>query len=200
MLFRSPEITGEKVSYITIRGGTSGSGSQKVRFLGYARTKRVDGYSSPTYAMVVGQIARIAAGSIAEVMAGHPMTAGWSDDLSKIRALAKSAIIKFGFDSRFYGIQIDQQTGNPILSEAKTRQLEDAMSKLIQQGMELAKNTLTTNWSYVILVATELMKKGEIDGQRFTELGKFATQQSQSVPVVTPSIKSLMCMGFYGRK
>ncbi len=203
-----PDITGEKVAYITIRGGTSGTGSQKIRYLGYARTRLVDGYVSPDHAKVVGQIARIAAGNVAEVMSGNAMTGGWSDDLLKIRRLAKAALINYGFDPRFHGIQIDGD-GNPILSEAKRRQLESAKSDLIEQGMELARQTLSDNWSYVISVATELMQKGEIDGTRFAELGKFMKPESmtsvkkpsdKTATSVSPTMKQLMCRGFYSLK
>lgn len=184
-----PEITAEKVAYITIRGGTFGTGSNKIKYLGYARSKQIDGYSSRTHAMVVGQIARIAAGSVGEMLAGQPMTGGWADDLSKIRGLARAALISYGFDPRFHGIQIDAQ-GNPILSEKKRRQFEAALGRLIQEGMDLAKTTLTTNWDYVLKVAAELMTKGEIDGKRFEDIGQSLKTKS--------SKKSRMCLGYYG--
>lgn len=103
------------------------------------------------------------------------MTGGWSDDLTK-----------------------------------KRRQLEDAMSKLIEQGMNLARQTLAENWSSVISVATELMQKGQIDGVRFAELGKFmkpvsmtlATKSAGTIntTVASPSMRQLMCRGFYSLK
>jgi len=184
-----PEITGQKVSYITIRGGTSGIGENKIRYMGYARSKQIDGYTSPTHAIVVGQIARIAAGAVGETIYGQPMSGGWADDLSKIRNLARTALINFGFDSRFHGIQIDAQ-GAPIMSEAKRRQFEAAMNKLIQEGMDLARSTLTANWDYVLKVADELMNKGDIDGDRFEAIGKNLKKSNSN--------KLRMCLGFYG--
>ncbi len=166
-----PMMTGEKVSYITIRGGTSGSGVRKIRYLGYARTTQIDGYLSPDHAMIVGQIANLAAGALAETMSGHTLSGGWSNDLEKIRLLAKRAIIKYGFDKRFLGIQIDE-AGNTQLSEAKTKQLEKAMDKLIEQGMDFAKKRLTENWGLVQDVAAELMSKGEINEKRYSVLEK----------------------------
>ncbi|MBL7545071.1 MAG: AAA family ATPase [Bdellovibrionaceae bacterium] len=185
------EITGEKVAYITIRGGTSGTGSEKIQYLGYARPKPIKGYVALTRSIVVAKIARLAAGAIAESMAGYEMTGGWSNDLKKIRLLANQALTQMGLDDRFYGIEINSE-GNPVVSEALRRQLETARTELIKEGMDLAKKTLTERWADVVRVADELMEKGEINEMRFDQIVKL-----NKVEKVTTN-NHLMCKRFYG--
>ncbi len=191
-----PKITGDVVSFITIRGGTFGMGSSKIKYKGYARTTPHDGYGSPTKEMVIGQLARLAAGSVAEVVSGHGNTAGWSDDLKKMRALAKRAIVSYGFDSRFYGVQVDQE-GNTALSEVKKQQLENAMQELIEEGIQLAKTRLIKKWDAVVNVAKELMVKGEIYGVRFEEISKSSVDAKDGTTHVSPTYHGLQCFGFY---
>lgn len=189
-----PESTGEKVSFITIKGGTFGFGPNKIIYKGYARTKPFDS-KSPTRDIIVKQLARIAAGNVAELLAGHPSTAGWENDLKKMKELGTKALINFGFDQQFLGVRLDKD-GNPIMSQNKLEQFEIALEALIQEGIESAHSTLTKNWDYVISVAKTLMKEGEINGNQFEKL----RSKSKKEPLEKASLrshKSLLCYGFY---
>ena len=98
------EISQERVSFITIRGGSNG----KIKYLGYARYEPVSTspQANPTIEQVVVQIARMYAGSKAQQMAGFPRDAGWAQDLLMMRSLATQALTVWGLDPALAAVTV----------------------------------------------------------------------------------------------
>jgi len=160
------ELTGDRLSYITIRGGAKGD----LKYYGYARYEEVaDQHRSPTRDSVLAQIARLTGGRAAQVLAGLSPDAGWSNDLEKIQKLGAKYLTHWGMEPTLWGIQFDKDE-NPVLNEAQKIIFDRELKKLIDQGMELATQVLKARWTLVRAGTAELLKNGMISGERFYEL------------------------------
>lgn len=161
-----PALTHEKVSYITIRGGSYGT----LDYYGYARYEPVgsDG-GNLDYDKTVARIARLWAGRKAQELAGFNADAGWTDDLKKIRKLASDYLLTWGLDRDFIALPIDAD-GKPVGSGPSAEKFRQKMDALIAEGEVLAEQRLKQNWRLVRAITAELLWKGNISHDRFEEI------------------------------
>ncbi len=162
----NPELTHQIVSYITIRGGSTG----QLNYYGYARYSNYgSGGGNPDYQSTVAQIARLWAGRKAQELAGFTADAGWTEDLNEIRKLASNYLTVWGLDRDFIALPIDEK-GKPTLSGPTSERFIAKMDQLIAEGEYLAEKSLKAQWRLVRAVTAELLLKGNITGERFLEI------------------------------
>lgn len=170
------KVTGETLSQISILGGSAPNGD----YLGYARYDQIKGHQFlPTRESVIIKIAQLYAGQMAQVMAGYPETGNWSDDLSKIRALADRAFLEWGFDKSLLSVSVDKD-GKPVLNDSEKAYLKKKKDELIEEGRRYCEKTLIEKWGLVRVIVTELLKAGTINGARYNELAKLQNERGLS--------------------
>lgn len=165
----NPKITGQKLSYITIRGGKLPNGAQ---YLGYARYNEANNgvYSAQANEnMIVQKAAQLLAGQIAQQLAGYGADAGWSNDLEKTRALISEYLLKWGLIKELQAVRVNRQ-GEPILNAKQTKILDENMERIFATAESLAKDQLKKNWNFVRALVGELVAKGSIDENRFKQI------------------------------
>ncbi len=179
-IVNEPLLTGDKLSHITIRGGSKGD----LKYYGYARYEEIpELHSSPTKEAVLAEIARLTAGRAAQTLAGFSEDAGWANDLEKIRKLGARYLTTWGMEPTLWGIQIDAD-GNPVLNDAQKGIFDRELKKLIDQGLELSTAVLKERWPLVRSVTAELLQKGMISEERFNELrAQFDAQNTKQVSI-----------------
>ncbi len=162
----NPRVTGTDVAFITILGGTS----KELKYLGYARYEPVQGiYQSPDKNMVLAKLAQLAAGSVTQQMAGFSEDAGWNNDLEQMRDLTMKYLVDWGLEPEFYGLKRDKEgklEGPPeLVARVAVRQME-----MINQAKIDAKAVVEHKWGLVKSVVLEIIRNGNINGQKYTEL------------------------------
>jgi ATP-dependent Clp protease ATP-binding subunit ClpA len=181
------EATGERMRYITIEGGFA----KGLKYLGYAAYEPVPGqYHSPTRAIVVRKIARLYAGSLAQLIEGLEPDAGWSNDLEKIRQIASTAVIKWGLEPSLVGVRVNQD-GETILTPAQNELAEEKIKALIEEGRVYAENKLKEKRALMRAVAADLLRKGYISGSRYDEIAAAYERRE--------AMRGGMCRALFGR-
>lgn len=171
------KITGEVLSQISILGGSAPNGD----YLGYARYDQIKGHQFlPTRESVIIKIAQLYAGQMSQVMAGYPETGNWSDDLSKIRALADRAFLEWGFDKALLSVSVDKD-GKPVLTDTEKVYLKKKKDELIEEGRRYCEKALSEKWGLVRVIVTELLKTGTINGARYNQLEKLQSERGLSL-------------------
>jgi ATP-dependent Clp protease ATP-binding subunit ClpA len=161
-----PRLTGQRVSYITIRGGSTGT----LNYHGYARYESVGSEGGNLdYEKTVAQIARLWAGRKAQELAGFAADTGWSDDLRNIRRIASEYLTTWGLDREFIALPVDKE-GKPQSSGPLAERFIQKMDALISEGEALAEKRLKQNWRLVRAITAELLTKGNISQKRFVEI------------------------------
>jgi len=161
-----PRLTGQRVSYITIRGGSTGT----LNYYGYARYESVGSdRANLDYEKTVAQIARLWAGRKAQELAGFTADTGWSDDLRKIRKIASEYLTTWGLDREFIALPVDKD-GRPLVSGPTADRFIQKMDALIAEGEALAEKRLKQNWRLVRAITAELLWKGNITFERFSQI------------------------------
>jgi hypothetical protein len=161
-----PKLTGQRVSYITIRGGSMGT----LNYYGYARYESVGSEGGNLdYEKTVAHIARLWAGRKAQELAGFTADAGWSDDLRQIRKIASEYLTTWGLDREFIALPVDKD-GRPLSYGPSAARFIQKMDALIAAGEALAEKRLKQNWRMVRAVTAELLWKGNINYERFSEI------------------------------
>jgi ATP-dependent Clp protease ATP-binding subunit ClpA len=193
----NPKITGQKLSYITIRGGILSDGTQ---YLGYARYDEINNgfYSAQANEnMIVQKAAQLLAGQLAQQLAGYGADAGWSNDLEKTRLMISEYLLKWGLIKELQAVRVNK-AGEPILNAKQTKALDENMARVFTTAEALAKEQLTKNWNFVRALVGELIAKGSIDETRFkqievgytkTRMNIFDTEQNRILPNVRDSKK-----------
>ena len=164
-----PRITGQKISYITIRGGRLSDGTE---YLGYARYEDAKSgvYSArPNENLLIQRAAQLLAGQWAQQLAGYGADAGWSDDLAKTRNMISESLLKWGLVRELQAVRVSK-SGEPILSAKQSRALDENMERIFLAAENLAKETLTQKWNLVRALVGELVAKGSVDEARFKSI------------------------------
>jgi len=166
-----PKLTGQRVSYITIRGGSTGT----LNYYGYARYEAVGAEGGNLdFEKTVAQIARLWAGRKAQELAGFSADTGWSDDLRRIRKIASEYLTTWGLDREFIALPVDKD-GKPLGSGPSAEKFIQKMDALIAEGEALAERRLKQNWRMVRAVTAELLWKGNISYERFSQMERNIT-------------------------
>jgi hypothetical protein len=161
-IVNNPNLTGQKIALITVVG--------QDQYLGYARYEEISGKGkSSTESAVTAELARLFAGGLAEKMAGFEQSEGWQNDLEKARKLAGRYILDSGLGEGMASVPLDDK-GRPRLSGQKAVQFQKEMDRLFKAGVDLANQSLKSNWSFIRAVVSELFYRGQITGQRFEQL------------------------------
>jgi len=159
VVLNNPELSGEKVEFVTVRG----SGN----FGGYARY----GNDNPKFhidrEIAKAKIARLLAGSGAERLSGHPRSSGWSSDLSKAKKLARIAITVYGLSENALEIPLLDEKDKYFKSN---KLIDEEVSKLLKESEELADKQLKENWAKVQAIAEELYSVGHIKEEKINEI------------------------------
>lgn len=167
----NPKITGQKLSYITIRGGKLSDGTQ---YLGYARYDEMNSGVFSAQAnenMIIQRAAQLLAGQIAQQLAGYGADAGWSNDLEKTRGMISEYLLKWGLIKELQAVRVNKQ-GEPILNAKQTKILDENMERIFATAESLAKEQLTKNWNFVRALVGELVARGSVDESRFEQIEK----------------------------
>jgi ATP-dependent Clp protease ATP-binding subunit ClpC len=167
----NPKLTGQKLSYITIRGGKLSDGTQ---YLGYARYDDMNTgvYSSQANEnMIIQRAAQLLAGQIAQLLAGYGADGGWSSDLEKTRVMISEYLLKWGLIKELQAVRVNKQ-GEPILNAKQTKILDENMERIFAAAETLAKEQLTKNWNFVRALVGELVTRGSVDESRFQQIEK----------------------------
>ncbi len=173
----NPSATGESMAMITVIG--------QDEYLGYARYDEIRGQAqAQTEQRTTSQLARLLAGQIAERLAGFQQSAGWRNDLEKARRLATDYILEWGMGENMAALQIDEK-GKPKLSPAKALQFQIEMDRLFMAAQTQAETVLKSKWKFVRDVVGELFAKGQISGERFTQIEAL----HKNAHVILPSAK-----------
>lgn len=172
-LMNEPSVTGNKLAFVTIYGGRM----KEINYLGYARYEPIENkVVSPTPKSVLFEMAGLYAGSKAEELAGYEKSAGWHNDLEKIRDLAQRYFIDFGFSKKYLAVRLDSNK-NPIISGELARELEKDKLELIEEAERIAEEILKENWYFVRSAVAELLHKGNMSGKRFDDIGQWVDQK-----------------------
>lgn len=193
-----PEVTGERVAFITIRGGRTQQNGQEMNYYGYARYDQVPGESvNLNREKTILRIARYWAGRKAQELAGYTADTGWSQDLQQIRHLATQYLTTWGLDDQLIGLPLDKN-GEAIAQGAQSVLLSQKINELSQLGEQAAERMLRERWSFVRSVAAELVRKGDISGTRFNEIDS-KIGYKRATPNQAPKLKFVpqMCRDIF---
>lgn len=158
-----PSWTGERVKYITIRGGGS--------IMGYASYDRIPGTASQDRNAAVGKMASLMAGQLAEMMMGFPKEAGWWNDLKEIRKTARQVIMVWGLVPELVGIRVDKDE-NPILNDFQSKVYRREFKRLLRDAFNFAQERLTKHWSQIEQVRDLLMNDGVVTQKQYNDIMK----------------------------
>jgi cell division protease FtsH len=122
------------------------------------------------------QIKVLLGGRIAEELIFNTMTSGASNDIEKATELSRNYVCKFGMNpklgARKYGktqehvfLGKDYSDHSKDYSEDTAREIDEAISKLIDQSYLEAKKILTQFKDKLIIIAKELIEKEVIEGE-----------------------------------
>ncbi|MBX9768950.1 MAG: hypothetical protein K2X47_16875, partial [Bdellovibrionales bacterium] len=188
-LVNDPMLTGQKLAFITIIP----SSQNGINSLGYARYEDFSrGKTNLDIEGVVASVGRMMAGSLAQQMAGFSRDSGWSNDLLKIRKLIASAIIEWGLIDELLAVRLDKDD-QPILTAKQSEILAAKTEEIILLAKFRTQKFLKANWGLVRALTAELLRTGNMPGQRFDEIRE-ALSQTQSVSSSGAS-RGLSCSG-----
>lgn len=163
-----PEITGDRIGFITIRG--------EGQYGGYVRYESERSPSTIDRQAVIARIARILAGQIAQELAGFAKDSGWSSDLRQARDIAEKAVAQWGLSEEALKFPVSDGV---VLTQNAAVQKE--ISVLVEEGRVKAESLLRARWPLVRMVATALLKKGHLDADAFTKLQSQADQKGREL-------------------
>jgi ATP-dependent Clp protease ATP-binding subunit ClpA len=173
-------VTGEEVSFISLRGGKFGD----LTYLGVAMYEKVlNGRTrNPDRNKAVLMIARYWAGRKAQELAGFEPDAGWKEDLKEMRIIAQNYLLKWGLDDDFEALPVNDN-GEPQLSDETQGLFRKKMKDLMDDGEKLAEQILKKKWRLVRAIVAELLLKGQISGPRAAEITSYieGTEKQPSV-------------------
>lgn len=172
-----PDQTKMRVTYITIRGGSTGT----LNYYGYARYTPVGNEGGNIdRSQTLARIASLWAGRKAQELAGFSADAGWGDDLRKIRQLAASYLTTWGLDRDFISLPVDKD-GKPLIEGELAERFIKKQDALITEGEALAEKRLKERWRFVRAITAELLWKGNISQDRYDEIERNLTQNKNVV-------------------
>ncbi|MGA0164106.1 MAG: AAA family ATPase [Bdellovibrionota bacterium] len=152
-----PDLTGERVGFITIRG--------EGYYGGYVRYETDGHLSTIDRPSVIARIARTLAGQIAQELAGFPKDSGWTSDLRQARSIAEKAIAQWGLSEE--ALKFPVQDG-AVLTQNPAVQKE--ISLLVEEGRLAAERLLKERWVLARMVATALVQHGHLEVDEFLKL------------------------------
>jgi ATP-dependent Clp protease ATP-binding subunit ClpA len=196
-------VTGQKLSYITIKGGKLSNGET---YLGYARYDEVQNnyYSAKANeSMIVQKAAQLLAGQIAQKLAGYGEDAGWSNDLEKTRGMISEYLLNWGLVKGLQALRVNKQ-GEPILNAKQHQILDENMDRIFAEAEALATKQLAENWNFVRALVGELIHRGTVDEARFNQLEKGYSKKRNNVLDITkqrvlPKTRMYMCKNLFGK-
>lgn len=149
-----PELTGDRIGFITIRG--DGNYGGYVRYESDERLRTLDREN------VIARIARVLAGQIAQELAGFPKDSGWSSDLRQARRIAELAVTQWGLSEE--ALKFPVADGSVVTQNPG---VQKEISLLVEAGRLEAERILKDRWVFVRLIATALMQKGHLEASDF---------------------------------
>ena len=161
-IVNNPELTGQKLAYLTIIG-TGNMG-------GYARYEEAQVKSQAfTRTKLVAIVAKMLAGARAQQLYGQPQDAGWKQDLKQANELISKSVLEYGLGpAELHGVLMTE--GKPQLSPKQMQILYQTVSEIYQEADLFAVKTLRDNWQLLRDVSAALIKKGSMTGDEFSEL------------------------------
>lgn len=163
-----PELTGDRVGFITIRG--------EGNYGGYVRYESEDHIGTIDRQSVIARIARILAGQMAQELAGFPKDSGWSSDLRQARSIAEMAITHWGLS--------DEALKFPVADGAvltQTQAVQTEISALVEAGKLEAERILRERWVLARMVATALVQRGHLEADEFLDLQEQSYKKESQV-------------------
>ncbi len=167
-LLNRPEISGQKLRYVTIKPGSSGHNH---KYLGYASYDTV-GKQSSGVAELKQSLIRIVAGRVSQEVAGFSSDTGWGSDFEKMKSLIGKYYVTAGLNSQLWGTNLDKD-GNLIGSEKKKELFEQIVIAEITEAQEKARALLNDNQGLVRFLTARLAKNQSLTGFEFETLVKY---------------------------
>ena len=141
-------------------------------YLGYARYESIPNFlTNHTRKTLVARLATLVAGSEAEKLVGRDINSGQSGDIEQERGLITHAAVRWGFVPELQGAIINAD-GEAVLSLHQQELFDQFANEVLTEARTAAKAYLIENWHLESKVARELIKNGEISGERVEELKK----------------------------
>jgi ATP-dependent Clp protease ATP-binding subunit ClpC len=167
-ILNNPEISGQKLRYVTIKPGSAGD---HMKYLGYAAYDKVRKQSSGV-AELKDQLIRIVGGRVSQEVAGFTSDTGWGSDFQKMKKMIAHFYVESGLDSELWGTNLDKD-GNLIGSEKKIEYFDGLVIKEITEAQESARQYLTDHQGLVRFLTAQLVKKQSLTGEDFETLIKY---------------------------
>jgi len=152
------------------------------RAAGYTLKLPVDDKKLHGFKEFVDELAVLLGGYVAEKMNFNNVTTGPSDDLKRATQLAKDLVTRYGMSEKlgprtfgeredmvFLGREITEQRD---YSEATAQQIDQEISRLVDEAMQTAKKILTDNNTKLEAIVKELLEKETIERDEFEALLK----------------------------
>ncbi len=167
-ILNRPEVSGQKLRFVTIKPGSSGDGQN---YLGYAAYDSVNKQSSGVLELKESLV-RIVAGRVSQEVAGFTSDTGWGSDFEKMKKLIGKYYVDAGLKPELWGTNLDKD-GNLVGSEKKKELFEEIVIKEITEAQEKAKQFLNDNQGLVRFLTAQLVKKQSLTGAEFIVLNKY---------------------------
>lgn len=174
-ILNRPEVSGQKLRFVTIKSGSAGDGQ---KYLGYAAYDSVNKQSSGV-AELKESLVRIVAGRVSQEVAGFTSDTGWGSDFEKMKKLIGKYYVEAGLKSELWGTNLDKD-GNLVGSEKKKELFEQIVMQEITEAQEKAKTFLNDNQGLVRFLTAQLVKKQSLTGEEFDVLAKYYKGQKLS--------------------
>ncbi|MCB0390758.1 MAG: AAA family ATPase [Bdellovibrionales bacterium] len=162
-----PEMTGSKVSFITIKGSDGA--------LGYARYDNlsndvVDDNGTRTSTLL--RMARLLAGQRGQQMAGYEPDAGWANDIKKVRQLAYQYFVEWGDpeDSSTLSLLMKENGDLQLKTDRLVDNLLIKINDFIEEADQLTQKLLLENWNAIEATKNALLQKGELSAEEFVKI------------------------------
>jgi ATP-dependent Zn protease len=166
-VLNDPALTGQILDFITIRHSTVRDGNGKLlKALGYASYKPVPGVDGNLdYDKTIALLAKFWAGRVAQEMAGFPADAGWGQDLKMMRHITTEFLTTWGLEDELVGLALDKD-GKPMLTGRQKQVFEKKQQELMQQGHEIARESLEQRWPLVRAIVATIRRTGDINQEQ----------------------------------
>ena len=158
------------VSKITIVPRTSGA-------LGFTMQVEEDEHFLTTRREAKNKIAVLCGGRAAEEIIFGEMTSGASNDIEKATSIARAMVTQLGMSDKFGMVALGQQRNRYLgggaeltCSEGTAQQIDAEVQRLVEEGHQIALNTLKAHRFKLHEIAHYLQKKETITGEEFMNI------------------------------
>ncbi len=158
--------------------------------LGYTMQRPTEDRYLMTRQELLDRLAVLLGGRVAEEIIFGEISTGAHDDLAKATDIARSMVKEFGMSNRVGHITYEKERKSMFLdigpdahskdySEETAREIDNEIRRIVEEGYERVKQTLTARKALLQEIARVLLEKEVIEGEELRQLGREYSNRGQ---------------------